>query len=40
MPGFEFRYRLGGGGPTVGSFTVKTTERLSRRSARTIATAC
>jgi uncharacterized protein YbcI len=30
MPGFEFRYRLGGGQPTVRSFVFKDTETLSR----------
>jgi uncharacterized protein YbcI len=30
MPGFEFRYRLGGGRPTIRSFVFKNTETLTR----------
>jgi uncharacterized protein YbcI len=30
MPGFEFRYRLGGGAPTIRSFVFKNTETLTR----------
>jgi uncharacterized protein YbcI len=30
MPGFEFRYRLGGGQPTIRSFVFKNTETLTR----------
>jgi hypothetical protein len=30
VPGFEFRYRLGGGQPTIRSFVFKNTETLAR----------